>query len=175
MKKSTVPTRRPLKPVQKLAAKYRKNSGDKRLKPTFPQIHCAHHHHKGDSKTKEAKAKSPVVTGLYPSGNVQKPDKLMKPRELYSAKLCGHFFETVENPMGPVNRHIKSTFDTSPLGENPKQGGNTDEDRASCRRQVYATTEVAKRAVIQLEALGYKPKVERCDLCGLLHVAELKG
>jgi hypothetical protein len=44
--------------------------------------------------------------------------------------------------------------------------------REACSRQVFASVDVARRFVRQLERLGILSRVERCDVCGLVHVRE---
>jgi|GEM_PF-1659108 len=47
-------------------------------------------------------------------------------------------------------------------------------ERGSCTRQVFASMEVAKTTARALEKLGLLATPERCKICGLIHIEELR-
>jgi hypothetical protein len=58
--------------------------------------------------------------------------------------------------------------------EHPKNGGLPVGDREPCRRQAYASFELARRAVINLAKLDIIAEVVRCHTCGLIHLKEMR-
>lgn len=53
-------------------------------------------------------------------------------------------------------------------------GGLPPNGRAPCGRQVYTVPAVTETMIRKLKELGIHATEERCEICGLLHIKELR-
>ena len=65
-------------------------------------------------------------------------------------------------------------LDAIGTAEPTRIGGLPPNGRVPCRRQVYTVPEVAEAMIRKLAELGIRAEEDRCEICGLLHIKELR-
>jgi hypothetical protein len=81
----------------------------------------------------------------------------------------------VEKSEEILDELIAKQSDKRVISEMPRKGGVPADGRPqSCRRQVYATQEVAEMTVARLRKSKILGEIERCKFCGFLHIKELR-
>jgi hypothetical protein len=149
-KKSTVSTKRPPPPVKKGKSQPVKNADSKRGNGTFstnPQDQSSSQGSiKSLSGSEKPKSKTLAVTGLYPGGNVENEIKLRHINEI-TPEACVNLLGNLRGKAVP-----------------------------RCRRQVFASTEVAENTIRSLtyNRVLVMGQVEKCKICGLIHIKELR-
>jgi hypothetical protein len=71
----------------------------------------------------------------------------------------------------------KTILDAMAKGPHPKPcriGGTPRGLRRPCRRQVYTEAAVAENTARMLAKLKVAAEVERCGICGMLHLVEMR-
>ena len=83
---------------------------------------------------------------------------------------------SVENECEYFDYMVDRQSDKTPIVEPPKQGGIPADTREKCTRQVFASKSVAESTVAELRKKGVFTMglIERCKICGMLHVKELR-
>jgi hypothetical protein len=80
----------------------------------------------------------------------------------------------VEKSVQNLDERIARQSDKTPLPTQPRQAAKPVGIRQPCKRQVYTTEETAKATVKKFKAFGIIGEIERCPICGFLHIKELR-